>query len=256
MNAGIVLATTCLGLLATGHSVLGERALLRPLFAAELPPMPLPPLFARRTLRFAWHLTSLAWVALAWALLTTEQAAPAVAALMIVSGLVTFASTRGAHFAWALFLAGGLGAAQVAMPAGTAVVVVACAGAMALAAIAALHVAWGLSLTTWGLHAAIPEVDGQRQFTPPRAATLAVAAALAFAAHLLLSLAGIVEQVPFAHALGVAAVVVFALRTVGDLRTAGLFKRVRGTAFARGDTVLFTPLCFALAAAFAWVLTT
>lgn len=256
MTAGILLATACLGLLAVGHSALGERALLRPLFAAELPPLPLPPLLARRTLRFAWHLTSLAWLALAWALLTTEQAAPAVAVLMLVSGVVTFASTRGAHFAWALFLAGGLGAAQVAMPAGTAVVVVACAGAVALAAIAALHVAWGLSLTTWGLRAAIPEVAGRPLFKPGFAAALVVAAALAFAAQLLLSLAGLIDQVPCARTLGAAAVVVFALRTVGDLRTAGLFKRVRGTPFARSDTEVFTPLCFALAAAFAWVLTT
>jgi hypothetical protein len=46
--------------------------------------------------------------------------------------------------------------------------------------------------------------------------------------------------------LGVA--VVLAARGVGDFRLVGLFKRVRGTRFARLDSRIYTPLCFALAA--------
>jgi hypothetical protein len=41
---------------------------------------------------------------------------------------------------------------------------------------------------------------------------------------------------------------VLAARAVGDFRLVGLFKRVRGTRFARYDSLVYTPLCLALAA--------
>jgi hypothetical protein len=40
---------------------------------------------------------------------------------------------------------------------------------------------------------------------------------------------------------------VFVGRAVGDFRTVGFFKRVRGTLFARRDSLLYSPLCVALA---------
>ena len=39
---------------------------------------------------------------------------------------------------------------------------------------------------------------------------------------------------------------VFAARAVGDFAFVGLFKRVKGTEFARYDTALYTPLCLLL----------
>lgn len=48
---------------------------------------------------------------------------------------------------------------------------------------------------------------------------------------------------------GAAAVLV--LRAVGDFRLVGFFKRIRGSRFARLDTLLYSPLCFALGAALA-----
>jgi hypothetical protein len=41
----------------------------------------------------------------------------------------------------------------------------------------------------------------------------------------------------------------FALRTIGEFRYVGLFKRVHSTPFARWDSRLFTPLSAAIAAA-------
>jgi hypothetical protein len=44
-------------------------------------------------------------------------------------------------------------------------------------------------------------------------------------------------------------------RTVGDFKYVGLFKRVRGTPFARLDTLLYSPLCLLLSlgvASVAW----
>jgi len=42
-------------------------------------------------------------------------------------------------------------------------------------------------------------------------------------------------------------------RAVGDLNYVGFFKRVRGTKFARMDSLLYSPLCLALAAGVAIV---
>ena len=47
--------------------------------------------------------------------------------------------------------------------------------------------------------------------------------------------------------------VAMAARAVGDFRLVGFFKRVRGTRFARLDTMLFTPLCLLLAAGVLYV---
>jgi len=41
---------------------------------------------------------------------------------------------------------------------------------------------------------------------------------------------------------------VLLLRAIGDFRLVGFFKRIRGSRFARLDTVLYSPLCLALSA--------
>jgi Protein of unknown function (DUF3995) len=47
------------------------------------------------------------------------------------------------------------------------------------------------------------------------------------------------------------AAVVLIVRAIGDFRLVGFFKRVRGSRFARMDTLLYSPLCLALGAALA-----
>jgi hypothetical protein len=47
--------------------------------------------------------------------------------------------------------------------------------------------------------------------------------------------------------------VVFALRAVGDFHYCGLFKRVRDNAFARYDTLVYSPLCVVIAALAVWL---
>ena len=70
-----------------------------------------------RTLRFAWHLTTVAWFGLAAVLLavTAGPAAPAapfftdlVAVVALVSALVAAAGSRGRHLSWLVFLAIGV----------------------------------------------------------------------------------------------------------------------------------------------------
>lgn len=252
MSVGAAIAALCLSVLAALHSYLGERALIGPLLAsAEFPALPIRRSFAKRTLRFAWHLTSLAWLALAYMLVRGECSLPVVAVLLALSGLVTHVSSKGRHAAWAVFALGAIAAASsgwsdVFWPRWIALV-----GALLLAAIGVLHVLWAFGARL-GTGAAIPEVEGRPLFSPPPALTLLVALALFGTAWLLLALAQFVPGAMPAiwlWGLGAAAAVVFALRTVGDLRFVGLFKRVRGTRFSRLDDMLYTPLCFALSTA-------
>jgi hypothetical protein len=46
----------------------------------------------------------------------------------------------------------------------------------------------------------------------------------------------------------------FGLRAVGEFRLVGFFKRVKGTRFARMDTLVYSPLCALLSLGTAWLL--
>lgn len=125
-----------------------------------------------------------------------------------------------------------------------------------LALLAALHVFWGLRGMSPASSAVVPEVDGEPVFTPSRLSCFVVAAALATAAALVAFRGGLFPP-PVAATwiqfgtIGVG--VVFVLRAVGDFRLVGFFKKVRGTAFARWDTRLYSPLCLALGLGTLWV---
>jgi len=98
--------------LAVAHSVLGERYILRRLFRREdLPKLFGDVKFTKQTLRFAWHLTSVAWCGLASVLFLVEGspqagvgAAEVVATTFGVSGAVALVGSRGRHPSWLIFL--------------------------------------------------------------------------------------------------------------------------------------------------------
>jgi len=102
-----------------------------------------------------------------------------------------------------------------------------------------------------GESAAVPSVDGKPLFVPSRMATLLVGVALLGCAVLVGAATGLLwTGVPhkllswasYGLALGLMA------RAIGDFRYVGLFKKVRGSPFARMDTRLYSPLCLLLAA--------
>lgn len=117
MHSGILVAALLLVAVAAAHSLLGERYILVRLFRrSDLPRLFGSDLFTRRTLRFAWHVTSLAWLGLAalLALLAREAgAAPesllrAVASTCLVTAAYIAVASRGRHLAWPVFLAIGV----------------------------------------------------------------------------------------------------------------------------------------------------
>lgn len=88
--------------LAIAHSALGERYILMRLFRRPLPPLFGDDSFTRRTLRFAWHLTSVLWLGVAATLLLVEDpvALRIVSATMAGCALVALVGSRGRHLAW------------------------------------------------------------------------------------------------------------------------------------------------------------
>lgn len=100
----LLVAAALACVLAAGHSYLGERYILVCLFRrADLPKLFGSDLFTRRTLRFAWHLTSVAWIGLAATLFVEPRVA--VALTMGASSLAALAGSRGRHLSWIVFAA-------------------------------------------------------------------------------------------------------------------------------------------------------
>ena len=94
------------------HSVLGERYILVRLFRrTDLPKLFGGTQFTIRTLRFAWHITTIAWWGFAGilVLLATRSATPhslslVLALTFLATGVITLVASRGQHLAWLVFL--------------------------------------------------------------------------------------------------------------------------------------------------------
>jgi uncharacterized protein DUF3995 len=103
---------------------------------------------------------------------------------------------------------------------------------------------------------AVPYLNGRPLFVPSATATAAVGVGLLFCALLVASTAGLVAiglSARVLSALCAGLALVLLLRAVGDFRYVGFFKSVRGSRFASMDTWCYSPGCFALAIAVAYV---
>ncbi len=93
------------------HSYLGERYILIRLFKGELPKLLGSDWFTKRVLRFAWHLTTVAWWGFAAILFIIsspseyiqQQILVVIAVVFLISGLLSAAFTKGKHISWIFF---------------------------------------------------------------------------------------------------------------------------------------------------------
>lgn len=124
INSALLFAAVLAVVLGAVHSWLGERRLIGPLLdPGSRTGILARSAFSRSVLRFAWHITSVAWwgMAAVLALLATSPldsqgklAITAVAITFLITGVVILITSRGRHLAWPVFVAiAGLSLAQV-----------------------------------------------------------------------------------------------------------------------------------------------
>jgi hypothetical protein len=114
MRIALVTAAGLTMVLAAAHSYLGERYILIRLFRRDNLPKLLGGVeFTKQTLRFAWHITSIAWLGLATLLLLMSSSpgaayrahARVIAAVFGLSGVAALLGSRGRHLSWIVFFA-------------------------------------------------------------------------------------------------------------------------------------------------------
>jgi hypothetical protein len=116
MPSALYVAALLIVLVSLAHSYLGERYVLTRLFRqCELPRMFGGTEFTKRTLRFAWHVTSVAWLGLAAILLVIaggagreRQVLAVIAATFAAHFAIALFGSRGKHLSWVAFLAIGI----------------------------------------------------------------------------------------------------------------------------------------------------
>lgn len=102
--------------LGIAHSYLGEKYILIRLFRRDnLPKIFGSAEFTINTLRFAWHITTIAWIGFAALLVHAGRGDLDVAGVLriigvttMVSGLLPLFFTRGKHLSWVVFFAVGV----------------------------------------------------------------------------------------------------------------------------------------------------
>jgi hypothetical protein len=109
MDPWLLSATVLATATGLAHSYLGERYILRRLFRRHnLPHLRGSDVFTKRTLRFAWHVTSIAWwgmAALLWVLGRGDAAGGlrVLSATFLATAAATAIGSRGRHLAWPVF---------------------------------------------------------------------------------------------------------------------------------------------------------
>ncbi len=113
MKLALYLADFLIVLVGFLHSYLGERYILIRLFRRGSVPRLLGGIeFTTRTLRFAWHLTTVCWLGFAIILLqlanqTIENRIIGliIAIIFFIHFIVALVASRGKHLSWPIFLA-------------------------------------------------------------------------------------------------------------------------------------------------------
>lgn len=103
----LIIASILLVFCGVVHSILGEKYILIRLFKRDnLPHLLGNDQFTKGTLRFAWHVTSLAWFGFAALLVQLPESVPLLLTVSIVfalSGAFSAYYTKGKHLSWLVF---------------------------------------------------------------------------------------------------------------------------------------------------------
>lgn len=118
MTTLLYLAAFLLFALGIVHTVLGEKYILMRLFRRDnLPKLFGSTDFTLRTMRFAWHLTTVAWwgfaallVLMAHPPLVMQQVGAVIGLTFLAHFLIALFGTRGRHLSWIVFLVVAAGA--------------------------------------------------------------------------------------------------------------------------------------------------
>ena len=116
MNSLLVLAALLAVAIGLAHSWLGEQYIIVPLLRRiNLPKLFGSDKFTRQTIRFAWHLTTIAWWGFAAVLVVLSGSIVGIninrglllviACTFLASAVLALACTRGRHLSWIVFLA-------------------------------------------------------------------------------------------------------------------------------------------------------
>jgi hypothetical protein len=115
MSVSLVFAAALAATIAIAHSWLGERyIIIRLLRRSDLPKLLGGDAFTKQTIRFAWHLTTVAWWGFA-AVLYLLSGSPAdvadargvllvIGLTFVASALLSFVFTGARHLSWIVFL--------------------------------------------------------------------------------------------------------------------------------------------------------
>jgi hypothetical protein len=95
------------------HSYLGEKHILTRLFKRELPKLFGSDILTKQVLRFAWHLTTIAWFGFAAILVVLSSGSPdffktslyIISFVFLISGAMSFGYTKGMHYSYFVFWA-------------------------------------------------------------------------------------------------------------------------------------------------------
>ena len=122
--------------------------------------------------------------------------------------------------------------------------------AIVLGAVALLHFYWAFG-GLYGLLSAGPKIEGRDEFIPPKPIIFMVACLIVVLAVIAILLAS--GNRPFGQLLpycGYAISAVFIIRSIGDFKYLGFFKKIYNSSFSKKDTLYFSPLCLMLGLAF------
>ncbi len=113
MSIALYIAAALAVGIGVAHSWLGERYILTRLFRrGELPRLFGGTEFTKNTLRFAWHITTLAWIGFAAILVSIAEDLLSARTVGLIVGatfgahfVVALVASRGRHYSWIVFLA-------------------------------------------------------------------------------------------------------------------------------------------------------